>query len=229
MPPRDFPSATSEIRDPQDNQQWHSALPESLRPRSFHAQSLIPLWSRLNQPILTATIAPKILSVISAVMGAILAVIGINSTAIQLILFLFCTPAVQVPPKGLNTRTQTGNSKPKQVDPTNMAEPAIPRQPTLNQKQRSQERSRKAAETRKANLAAKRAQAAAIPSDGSKEDSQPGSAEGSPSRDVSPTMSDSNSQTMCLSTLPSDPKAYHKQKATKVLMEPLMWQGLAPN
>ncbi|KAF8342168.1 uncharacterized protein EI90DRAFT_3116083 [Cantharellus anzutake] len=56
MPPRDFPSARSKIRDPQDNQQWHSTLPESLRPRSFHAKSPTPLQSRPNPPILTQPI-----------------------------------------------------------------------------------------------------------------------------------------------------------------------------
>ncbi|KAF8309949.1 uncharacterized protein EI90DRAFT_3131202 [Cantharellus anzutake] len=53
MPPRDFPSARSEIRDPQDNQQWHSTPPESLRLRSFHTKSPIPFRSRPNPPILT--------------------------------------------------------------------------------------------------------------------------------------------------------------------------------
>ncbi|KAF8328342.1 uncharacterized protein EI90DRAFT_3126119 [Cantharellus anzutake] len=50
MPPRDFPSTRSEIRDPQDNQQWHSTLLESLRPRSFHAKSPVPLRNHLPLP-----------------------------------------------------------------------------------------------------------------------------------------------------------------------------------
>ncbi|KAF8316231.1 uncharacterized protein EI90DRAFT_3086931 [Cantharellus anzutake] len=38
-----FLLAYCEIKDQMDKQQWHSALLESLRPRSFHAKSPIPL------------------------------------------------------------------------------------------------------------------------------------------------------------------------------------------
>ncbi|KAF8334770.1 uncharacterized protein EI90DRAFT_3050209, partial [Cantharellus anzutake] len=51
MPPRDFLLTYCEIKDQMDKQQWHSAPLESLRPRSLHAKSPIPLQSHLNPPI----------------------------------------------------------------------------------------------------------------------------------------------------------------------------------
>ncbi|KAF8322991.1 uncharacterized protein EI90DRAFT_3130520 [Cantharellus anzutake] len=54
MPPRDFLLTYCEIKDQMDKQQWHSAPLESLRPRSLHAKSPIPLRSRPFPPILTS-------------------------------------------------------------------------------------------------------------------------------------------------------------------------------
>ncbi|KAF8334745.1 uncharacterized protein EI90DRAFT_3050069, partial [Cantharellus anzutake] len=45
-----FLLAYCEIKDQMDKQQWHSTPLESLRPRSLHAKSPIPLRSHLNPP-----------------------------------------------------------------------------------------------------------------------------------------------------------------------------------